>query len=315
MVAHAPKGETAMEWTANALEYLQEHWVEIATRIGAAAVILVGSIVLASVLARLAGRSLERDSRRGATLASIVRTSVRIVVIVLGAVMALDQLGIQVGAILAGAGILGLAVGFGAQSLVKDVISGFFLILDDALSEGDIADVGGEATGVVESVGLRVTRVRAFNGQLWYVQNGEIRKVGNFSREWTRAVVEVNLAYEQDIAKGLGVLQRVGDGWAAEHQDLVLEPPEVHGALGFNASEITVRLVIKVKAPNHWGAERELRGRIKAAFDEAGVEIPFPRSVVYHKQDASDAIKVVGPNGAGAAERASASRSAGAGTD
>ncbi|MFW6087854.1 MAG: mechanosensitive ion channel family protein, partial [Myxococcota bacterium] len=192
-------------------------------------------------------------------------------------------------AVLAGAGVLGLAIGFGAQSLVKDIISGFFLIFDDALGEGDIANVGGEVTGVIESVGLRITKVRALDGQLWYIQNGEIQRVGNYSRTWTRALVTVGLAYEQDVAKGLRVLQEVGDTYAAENPDLVLEPPEAQGVLGLDDSSVGVRLVVKVTAGNHWAAERDLRKRVKEAFDAAGVEIPFPRHVVYHRQEEGEA--------------------------
>ena len=175
-------------------------------------------------------------------------------------------------------------MGFGAQSLVKDVIRGFFLILDDVIRVGDVAQVNG-ATGVIEEVGLRMTRVRSFNGQLWSVPNGTINEVGNFTRGWARAVVEVGVAYEQDVGQGMKVLQAVGDAWAAEHADLVLEPPEAQGVMGLDASDVGLRLVIKVQAGQQWAVERTLRAQVKAAFDAQGVEIPFPRQVLYHRQE------------------------------
>lgn len=274
-----------MGWMSKGVAYLQAHWVELSLHVAAALAILIAAAIVGGGLGRWAERRLRKRGGRTEALAGVTHTAVRTVVLIVGVITALDQIGVNVTTLLAGAGVLGLAVGFGAQSLVKDVISGFFLIFDGAIAEGDIADVGGGAVGVVESVGLRVTTIRGFNGQLWYVHNGQIATVGNFNREWTRAVVEVGLAYEQDTAKGLKVLQEVGDAWAAEHEDLVLEPPEAQGLLGLNASDVGVRLVIKVKAPNHFVAERELRQRVKAAFDEAGVEIPFPRRVTYHRQE------------------------------
>jgi moderate conductance mechanosensitive channel len=280
-----------MTWIDSAVEYLSKHAVEMGVRLAVATAMVIAALVVGKLLSRWADRALHRKSRKSATLASVATAAIKTVVIGIGLLMAFDHLGLDIKALLAGAGVLGLAIGFGAQSLVKDVISGFFLIFDDAIGEGDIANVGGEATGVIEAVGLRMTKVRAFDGQLWYIQNGEIRKVGSFTRGWTRAVVSVGLAYEQDVAKGLRVLQEVGDSWAAENPDIVLEPPEAQGVMGLNNSDVGVRLVIKVVAPNHWAAERELRKRVKEAFDAAGVEIPFPRQVVYHRREDGEATE------------------------
>jgi moderate conductance mechanosensitive channel len=280
-----------MTWIDSAVEYLSTHAVEMAVRLAVATAMVIVALVVGRLLSRWADRALHRKSRKSATLASVATAAIKTVVLGIGLLMAFDHLGLDIKALLAGAGVLGLAIGFGAQSLVKDVISGFFLIFDDAIGEGDIANVGGEATGVIEAVGLRMTKVRSFDGQLWYIQNGEIRKVGSFSRDWTRAVVSVGLAYEQDVAKGLRVLQEVGDAWAAENPDIVLDPPEAQGVMGLNDSDVGVRLVIKVVAPNHWAAERELRKRVKEAFDAAGVEIPFPRQVVYHRREDGEALE------------------------
>jgi moderate conductance mechanosensitive channel len=280
-----------MTWIDSAVEYLSTHAVEMAVRLAVATAMVIAALVVGRLLSRWADRALHRKSRKSATLASVATAAIKTVVLGIGLLMAFDHLGLDIKALLAGAGVLGLAIGFGAQSLVKDVISGFFLIFDDAIGEGDIANVGGEATGVIEAVGLRMTKVRSFDGQLWYIQNGEIRKVGSFSRDWTRAVVSVGLAYEQDVAKGLRVLQEVGDAWAAENPEIVIDPPEAQGVMGLNDSDVGVRLVIKVVAPNHWAAERELRKRVKEAFDAAGVEIPFPRHVVYHRREDGEALE------------------------
>ncbi len=244
--------------------------------------ILIAAFVLGRFAAALATRPLQRQ--RGGTLVPIVRKGIHVLAILLGVMMALDNLGLDVKTLLAGAGILGLAIGFGAQGLVKDLIAGFFILLEDVLRVGDIAAVGA-TVGVVEEVGLRLTQVRSLNGQLWYIANGEIAQVGNFNRTWSRAIVEVSVAYEQEVGRGMQVLQEVGDAWAAENPDLVLEPPVAQGLLGLNATSVTIRLMAKVLPNELFAAERALRVRVKEAFDAQGVEIPFPRQVVYHRQE------------------------------
>jgi len=271
-----------MQWYDSIEVWVSKNGADLVERIAAAVLVLLATVIVAQLLAGWVRRAVTRA--RGATLAGAAATSTKAAIIVIGAMTAVDHLGLDVKALLAGVGVFGLAVGFGAQSLVKDVISGFFLILDGVLKVGDIAQVG-DATGVVEEVGLRRTSVRAFDGQLFYVPNGQIAAVGSYSRGWTRAVVEVGVAYEQDVRRALAVLKQTGDEIAAEREEIVLEPPEAQGVMGFGASDVTVRLVIKVKAAEHWALERELRQRIKAAFDAEGVEIPFPRQVVYRRTE------------------------------
>ena len=271
-----------MQWYDSIEVWVSKNGADLVERIAVAVLVLLATVIVAQLLAGWVRRAVTRA--RGATLAGAAATSTKAAIIVIGAMTAVDHLGLDVKALLAGVGVFGLAVGFGAQSLVKDVISGFFLILDGVLKVGDIAQVG-DATGVVEEVGLRRTSVRAFDGQLFYVPNGQIAAVGSYSRGWTRAVVEVGVAYEQDVRRALAVLKQTGDEIAAEREEIVLEPPEAQGVMGFGASDVTVRLVIKVKAAEHWALERELRQRIKAAFDAEGVEIPFPRQVVYRRTE------------------------------
>jgi len=198
----------------------------------------------------------------------------------------LKKIGIDTTPIIASAGVLGLAIGFGAQAIVKDFISGIFILLDGTISVGDIITVNSH-TGTVESMNLRHIQIRKFSGELWTIPNGEIANFGNYNKEWTRAMVEVDLAYEQDIEKGMQELNNIGQQWAEKNKEIILEPPVVQGVLSLGASGISIRLIVKVKPMMHWGAERDLKRLIKNHFDSKGVEIPFNRQVVYLRNEES----------------------------
>jgi small-conductance mechanosensitive channel len=200
--------------------------------------------------------------------------------------MILSEVGVDVGPLVAGAGILGVALGFGSQALVKDFLSGIFMVLEDQYGVGDVVDVG-EASGSVEAVGLRVTRLRDVAGTVWYVRNGEILRVGNQSQGWARAVLDVAVAYGEDVGRVQDLLRAVG---RELHRDpdwgrLVLEEPEVWGVEALAADSVIVRLVVKTVPLEQWKVARELRRRIKARFDREGVEIPFPQRAVWLRQD------------------------------
>lgn len=273
------------------IEYAKVHAGEMAWRLVAALAIML----LAWLTVRVARSALRRGFQRSAaasaraqTILPLLETLATIALMGIGVVLSLEQLGFNLTAVIAGAGVVGLAVAFGSQELVRDVISGFFLILDGVIETGDLVDVDA-ITGTVEGVGLRKTMVRAFDGKLWFVPNGQIKVVGNASRGWMRAIVIVGLAYEQDARRGMELLAEVGREWCAEHPELVLDEPTVQGLLGLDASSIGVRLVVKVKPGEQAPAERELRRRIKEAFDREGVEIPFDRQVLYLRKDESAA--------------------------
>lgn len=284
-----------MNWSDDVLMNLRAAAPEIAWKLVLAVLILIGGLIVGRLLGRIAGAAVARQPR-GQTLSPLIRSIVRIAIFGTAVVMALDQLGLPIATVLAGAGVIGLAIGFGAQALVKDVISGFFHIVEGVIAVGDVAQVG-DVTGLVEEVGLRITKVRAFNGQLWHIPNGAIDRVGNYNRGWCRAVVEVSVAYEHDARKALAVIKGIGDAYRAEHPTMVLEDPEAQGAMGLNASDVTVRLVLKVKPQEHWAIERELRLRVKEALDAAGIEIPFPRRVVYHRQEDGRPLQVLSNSG------------------
>jgi small conductance mechanosensitive channel len=190
----------------------------------------------------------------------------------------LSELGVDLGPILASAGIVGVAVGFGAQNLVKDFLTGIFMILEDQYGVGDAVDVG-EANGIVEAVGLRTTRLRSVDGTVWHVRNGEILRVGNMSQGWSRALLDVSVAYGTDVDHATRVIERVAaevcEGEAVGSS--VLEEPEVWGVEQLTADGVVIRLVVKTAPLEQWKVARELRLRLKEAFDAEGIEIPFPQ--------------------------------------
>jgi small conductance mechanosensitive channel len=180
--------------------------------------------------------------------------------------------------ILATAGIGGLAVGFGAQGLVKDVINGFFILFEDQYAVGDFVTIG-DTTGTVEEIGLRITKIRSFKGDLTIIPNGQIQKVVNYTRGNMLAVVDVGIAYEMDIEKSIKVIEMVAREYAQENPDIV-EEPQVLGVMDLGESQITIRVIARSLPMKQWAVERELRKRIKEAFDRNGIEIPYPRRVV-----------------------------------
>lgn len=228
----------------------------------------------------------ERRVQRAQTIGSVLKSVSTGVVAVVVVLMVLSELSVDVGPLIAGAGIVGVALGFGAQTLVKDFLSGIFMIVEDQYGVGDVVDVG-EATGTVEAVGLRVTRLRDVSGTVWYVPNGEILRVGNMSQGWARAVLDVAVAYGEDVGRVQDLLRQVATELAADPDwgSLVLEEPEVWGVEALAADSVVVRLVVKTAPLQQWGVARELRRRIKARFDREGIEIPFPQRTVWMRTE------------------------------
>ena len=229
--------------------------------------------------------SSERAAQRTQTLGNVLRSVATLVIYTIATLMALSEFDVNLGPLIAGAGIVGVALGFGAQSLVKDFLSGTFMLLEDQYGLGDVIDVG-DAAGVVEAVNLRTTQIRDVHGTLWHVPNGEIRRVANKSQEWARTVLDVEVAYDTDIAKAMSVIKRVADEVWEEAPDnaTILEEPEVWGVEAFGASAIAIRLAMKVEPAEQWATARLVRGRLKEAFDAEGIEIPFPQRTVWMHQ-------------------------------
>ncbi|GAA2152214.1 mechanosensitive ion channel family protein [Nocardioides koreensis] len=227
-----------------------------------------------------------RRVQRAKTMGDLLKSIITGILVAIFGTMMLSELGVNIAPIIASAGIIGLALGFGAQSLVKDFLSGIFMILEDQYGVGDVVDVG-EAIGTIEAVSLRVTRLRDLNGTVWYVPNGEILRVGNMSQNWSRAVVDVGVGYGEDLARVKRVLQEVAhDLWEDEDfKGVVIEEPEVTGVEALAPESITLRVLLKTAPMEQWGVARELRQRIKARFDHEGIEIPLPQRVIWHREE------------------------------
>lgn len=238
-----------------------------------------------SRLSRLLGRAprmgranapaTQRRTQRARTLGSVLRSISSSVVLVIAAIMILAEFGVALAPILASAGIVGVAVGFGAQNLVRDFLSGMFMLLEDQYGVGDIVDLG-EAGGVVEAVGLRITTLRDVNGTVWYVRNGEILRVGNKSQGFAVAVIDVPVAHSADVTTATDLLTRVSAERVGRPDiaDDVLEPPEVLGIEQVGPEGVTLRLTVRVNPGKQFAVQRALNGAITDAFDDNGVPRP-----------------------------------------
>lgn len=228
-----------------------------------------------------AAESLRREQRAD-SLSGLARSVVTVVIWTIVVVMIFGEVGFELGPLIAGAGILGVALGFGAQDLVKDFLSGVFMLAEDQYGVGDIIDVG-EAIGVVEGVSLRSTRVRDVTGTLWHVPNGEIARVGNMSQEWARALLDVEVAYDTDLDVAMELIGDVAKEMATEpeYAETFLDTPVVWGVQELAANSVMIRLVIKTVPGRQFAVSRELRRRLKRALDTAGIEIPFPQRTMW----------------------------------
>ena len=220
----------------------------------------------------------ERRKQRAETMSSVLRSITTGVLMSVALLMILDVVGLPIGPLLASAGIVGVAVGFGAQSLVKDFLSGIVLILEDQYGVGDLVDTGMGTVGTIEAVGLRVTRLRDGTGVVWYVRNGEILQVGNHSQGWSTGIVDVSVAYTEDVVRVQQIIRETAEQMADEDdwKDKILDPPTVAGVESVTGTAVTIRVVVKCAPNEHFGVQRELRERIKQAFDREGVRVPPP---------------------------------------
>lgn len=236
-----------------------------------------------------------RSASRAQTLAQVMRSIASITIWSIATVMVLGELGVNLGPLIAGAGIAGVAIGFGAQSLVKDFLSGMFMLIEDQYGVGDIIDAG-EASGTVEQVTLRTTKVRDVNGTMWHIPNGIIERVGNKSQQWARALLDISVTYGTDIDDAQNVIKAEADAvWRnPAWRGKVLEEPEVWGIeeLGFDG--IVIRLVVKTQPAAQFGVMRELRRRITDAFYREGIEIPSMQRSMWVRRYAGSSREHVG---------------------
>lgn len=253
--------------------------------------VLVGAFLLIRLLrktvVRVEGKVSEhttpvRALQRTQTLTKVVSSAGIVVIWCLSAFYVLNELGFDLAPLLAGVGIVGLAVGFGAQNLVRDVVTGFFILLEDQYGVGDVVQVNQVATGKVEQLTLRVTGMRDLDGTMHYIANGNITHVANRSKDWARAVIDVGVGYGEDPSKVRTVLENVG-AWAKADPELgrsIYATPQVLGVERLGEYEVIWRLIAETKPARQWDVGRRLRERIKVAFDESGIESPVPYRVV-----------------------------------
>ncbi|HNL20431.1 MAG TPA: mechanosensitive ion channel family protein [Rhodocyclaceae bacterium] len=260
-----------------------------------------GRILLIAILTLLALRTIHRvvpqlrellvarqetteDGQRIRTLSRVIRYVLTVAVTLLGAILVLGELGISVAPILGAAGVIGIAVGFGAQSLVKDYFTGFFLLLENQLRIGDVVDAGGKS-GTVEELTLRYLRLRDYSGNVHYIPNGNITVVTNMSLGFAYAVIDIGVAYAERIDEVIALMRRVGETLRTDPSfaTRILEPLEVAGVEQWADSAVVIRCRFKVAPLEQWSVRREYLARIKAAFDEAGIEIPFPHVKLVHQ--------------------------------
>ena len=260
----------------------------------------VAVIVLLAIVALIAARRLFRllrgritariadaaQVRRLETVFRVLRYIASALIALIAGLLILSELGVSISPILGAAGIVGIAVGFGAQSLVKDYFAGFFLLLENQVAKGDVVQVAGLG-GLVEDVTLRYVRLRDYSGNVHYVPNGLITTVTNMSREFAYALMDIGVAYREDLDEVFAALRETA---RALQQDPVfgpriLEPLEIAGVENLADSAVVVRCRFKVRVLEQWGVRREFLGRLKTAFDARGIEIPFPHLTVYAGED------------------------------
>lgn len=268
-------------------DWLTSDGIRIAAIVGVAIVLdyalhrMIPHALRLSVERQMKKRDEEEIQQRVDTLSSVFTAGGRVIIVLVTLLTLMPLAGISIGPLLAGVGILGLAVGFGAQSLVKDVISGLFILLDNQYSKGDVVTVGG-VTGLVDDVGLRRTVLRDLDGIVHYIPNGEIAVASNFTQEYSRVNLNVGVSYSEDLDHVMRVIDRVGEEMAADPKwaPAIITPPKSLRVDNLGDSGIDIKVVGDTKPIKQWEIMGELRKRIKKAFDEEGIEIPYPHRVI-----------------------------------
>lgn len=269
-------------------------WADLALKSGEVLAKLIG-IYIAYIIVKSIGNKIihkmfeglenrkEISTTRAKTLQTLVLNFFHYALFFIFIVTVFQVFGYNVTALLAGAGVVGLAIGFGAQGLVSDVVTGFFLLLEKQLDVGDYVTTG-NYSGIVEAVGLRTTQIRGFDGTLHYVPNRQIVGLSNHSRGNMQALVDISISYNEDLNRVMSILQEACDQFAKETEEVV-EGPDVLGVQNFGSSDVIIRIIAKTKNMEQWAVERKLRKRLKEVLDENGIEIPFPHQVMIHKNE------------------------------
>jgi moderate conductance mechanosensitive channel len=293
------------------MSFVEEMWVKLLNKLkdedmwlqmGETTLKIVGILILTSIVIRVGKTAIRNifkirtraplriSERREATMVKLLENVLTYVVYFIAFVTILSTLDYEIKGLLAGAGIVGLAVGFGAQNLVRDIISGFFIIFEDQFSVGDYIRVNA-VEGYVEEIGLRTTKIKSWTGEMHIIPNGLIDQVTNFSIHNSIAVVDVSVAYEGDIEKAERVIEDLLKTLPDKYEDLV-KTPELLGVQTLGASDVVFRVVAETKPMRHWAIGRAIRKELKLCLDRHGIEIPFPRLVMYSRhEEESDQVK------------------------
>jgi small conductance mechanosensitive channel len=277
-----------IDWAS--LDWLLPWWPQFRGGLRVLA-ILAGAWVVHALIARLLGRLLGvvaaraangESSKRIETVGRALRYTASIVLGLISAMLVLNELGVSIAPILGAAGVVGLAVGFGAQSLIKDYFAGFFLLVENQIRVGDVVEIAGKS-GLVEEVSLRRVKLRGYDGSVHYVANGLITTVTNMSTEFAFAVIDIGISYRSNIGTAFEALRRVAAELRAdpEFAPRILEDLQIAGVDSLADSAVVIRCRIKVLPLEQWNVRREFLRRTKEAFDAAGVEIPFPHRTIY----------------------------------
>lgn len=222
--------------------------------------------------------------RRAATLGSVLKNAARVLVGIFFVLVTLQEFGVNIQPLLAGSAVAGVALGFGAQTLVKDIIAGFFLLMENQFGVGDIIDVDNKHSGTVERMTLRVTQIRDMEGKAHYLPNGTISQVVVLSKDYARALVDVEINNDQDVDHVMGLLKSLGEELMKDRPDAVLEPTEVRGVETMNATGCTIRTLTKTGPGLQWEIAREYRRRVLLRFKQEGIAMPLPQRVVWTKE-------------------------------
>jgi moderate conductance mechanosensitive channel len=253
--------------------------------------------LLRTVVRRTAERVMERHDQpareltlKANTLANVIESAGRMVVFIIATMMVLSNLGLNIGPLLASAGVAGIAIGFGAQSLISDLINGFFILLEDQYSVGDVVTINGD-TGLVEHLSLRKTALRALSGTVIIIPNGDIRTVQNLTKDWARAVLDIAISYDDDIDNAMEVIRAELTDIENDPEigDSIIAPAEILGVTELGQYQVTIRAWVKTRPMENWKVQRELLRRIKKTLDRHGITIPYPHNVTIYRSENGEA--------------------------
>lgn len=279
--------ETVKNWYELIIPWLLSHGIRIAA---IALVAYLLNMVLARIIVRTVRATVKPDAyssedaekKRGDTLIRIFNGALRVLIVIIALMMILSEIGLEVGPLLAGAGIVGLAVGFGGQYLIRDIITGLFMMLENQYRIGDVVDIDG-FSGTVQDISLRKTTLRNLDGTVHHIPHGSITKVSNLSKDFARVNLDIGVSYSTDLEHLIEVINRTGNELAADpaFKDSIITPPQFLRVNAFADSAVVVKILGDTKPLKQWEVAGEFRKRLKIAFDREGIEIPFPQRVVH----------------------------------